>query len=83
MMLPLRFKTGLIKQNEFRPYLLYWIDLIEQDINEKVREALHHYITEYEFTGVDALIKRYRYSLPKRSKGLKSEDDYERQANVE
>jgi RNA binding exosome subunit len=52
-------KRKLITSNEIEPYLKYWIQTISEDIEQPVRETIHHYINEYGYSGVQNLFIRF------------------------
>ena len=51
--------TEIVELEDFKPYLNYWIDTITEDLPEKTRNVLHHYIIAYEYVGVINLVSRF------------------------
>lgn len=52
-------ETGIVSLEDFRPYLRYWISVIAENLPEKTRNVLHHYIIVYEYAGVISLVSRF------------------------
>ena len=51
--------SKLITQEELEPYLKYWIKVICDDLDPKIRNVVFHYVNEYNYTGVQQLFKRF------------------------
>jgi hypothetical protein len=49
----------LIYEADIEPYLRYWIQTISHDIEQPVRNTIHHYINEYGYRGVQSLFARF------------------------
>jgi hypothetical protein len=58
-------KTGLIKVDDIKPYLIYWISILADYNNDrkekKVRDQIWKYIDEYEYVGVRELCNRFGF----------------------
>lgn len=52
-------KSGLIKYDDFHPYLRYWIKMISEGLPNEARNALHLYISHYQYREVQDLVKRF------------------------
>lgn len=60
-------QSGLVGQEDFRPYLIYWIKIMgDMDSGRKPKqfyERLWSYIDFYEYYGVQKLFNRYSYDI--------------------
>ncbi|MGQ7856633.1 hypothetical protein ACUN24_20540 [Pedobacter sp. WC2501] len=52
-------EAGLISEKELEPYLRYWVQTISDDIEQEVRNSIHHYVDEYGFRGTQSLFRRF------------------------
>lgn len=52
-------ETKIVSLEDFKPYLNYWINLIAEDLPERARCVLHHYLIKYKYDGVISLINRF------------------------
>jgi hypothetical protein len=59
-------ENGVIKQNDFRHYFSYWLNLVDENsisssttFNYEKKQALWAYIRQYEFDGVVRLFSRF------------------------
>jgi hypothetical protein len=64
-------QSGLISAAEFKPYLIYWIEIIANDNNiskpEWCRKNIWHYIDAYDYKSVQRLCFRYGYDISPRA----------------
>ncbi len=49
-------QASLVKPEQFRPYLQYWLDTIGKEIDPDVRERLREYLAFYRFEGAQRLL---------------------------
>jgi hypothetical protein len=60
-------QSRLVTRKEFRPYLIYWIEMMGDMNNprkpKKFRRSLWKYIDFYGFSGVQRLFGRYGYNI--------------------
>ena len=65
-------QSGLVNHEEFRPYLIYWIEIIgDKSKNrkpERFYEVFWRYIDFYGYHGVQNLFMRYGYDIHPREK---------------
>ena len=59
-------KNGVIKQNDFKHYFSYWLNLVDENstnssttFNSEKKRALWAYIRQYKFDGVVSLFARF------------------------
>lgn len=60
--------AGLIAPEELKPYLTYWIETISKNMEEDVRNFMHHYIDQYGYRGTQDLFVRFGEDICPRSK---------------
>ena len=60
-------QSGLVSQEDFRPYLIYWIEIMgDMDCRRKPKqfyESLWSYIDFYGYYGVQKFFSRYSYDI--------------------
>ncbi len=56
-------EAGLITPAELRPYLIYWITTIANDLNSTTRVALHDYIERYQFTDIQNFFLKFNIDI--------------------
>ena len=60
-------ESGLVTHGEFRPYLVYWIEIVGDKDNDakppEVRNSLWRYIDFYGYSGIQKLFRRYGYDI--------------------
>jgi hypothetical protein len=56
-------ESNLISDKEIGPYLKYWIKVISEDLDPKVKNIVFHYINEYNFSGVQQLFKKFNKDI--------------------
>ncbi|MBC7937092.1 MAG: hypothetical protein H7Y86_17215 [Rhizobacter sp.] len=52
-------EAGLITCAELKPYLIYWIDTISNELHDNTRIALHDYIQRYKFVDVQKFFENF------------------------
>lgn len=52
-------EAELITPKEVEPYLKYWIETISDDMEDDVKNTIHHYLNEYDFKGTQNFFKRF------------------------
>ncbi|WP_336702875.1 hypothetical protein [Chryseobacterium indologenes] len=52
-------EAGLITSKELQPYLKYWIVTISEDIEDDVKNSIHHYINEYGYKETQNFFRRF------------------------
>ncbi len=68
-------ESGLVTPEEFKPYLIYWIEILG-DINNtrkprECRAALWSYLVAYGYSGVVKLLARYGFKVASSAENLK------------
>ncbi len=56
-------EAGLISSGDLKPYLNYWLDTLEKDVEEDTRKVIYKYIEEYKFKGVQKLFDCYQRNI--------------------
>lgn len=62
-------KAGLVSEEEFKPYLVYWLKIIARKDKKPIKslefhQSLWDFIDSYGYTGVRNLLKRYDCNIP-------------------
>lgn len=53
-------KTGVVRAKELKPYVIYWTNHINEDLDDKLKAALFGFLERYDYKEFLALLKRYK-----------------------
>ena len=60
-------QTGLIETKDIKPYLIYWINIIADETNERkdndLREQMWRYIKEYNYIDFISICKKFGFHI--------------------